>query len=128
MAVEIDLTEYDSDVYALKDGHIAVSPFEQYPGEIEFPTIFTGSLYKGYITALRDSEADNDLTGLWGAFLALKPVIRVSGLDKEYDENDMRLNRWAMAMALRWVNPFLTETPWVKPSGNGTLNGVQDPG
>jgi hypothetical protein len=125
---KVNLTEYDGDVFALRDGHIAVSPFEDYPGTIKFPNVFTGKLYKAYVGALRDGEAEQTLTALWDAFQAVKPVIKVAGMSADYDKNDMRLNRWAIAMVLRWVNPFLTETPWQRPSGTGTPNGVADPG
>lgn len=125
---EIDLTEYDGDVYALRDGHVAVSPFKDYPGEIEFPKVFTGKLYKSYIETLREGEEAQTLTGLWDAMLKMRPVFKVSGMSRDYDENDMRLNRWAIAMLLRWVNPFLTETPWLRPSGAGTVNGDRAPG
>lgn len=125
---ELDFTEYDGDVFALRDGHIAVSPFEEYPGTIEFPKTFTGGLYKAYLEAIRKGEDTQDVMALWNAFRAVKPVIKVAGMSQEYDDNDMRLNRWAIAMVLRWVNPFLTATPWRKPSGAGTTNGDQDPG
>jgi hypothetical protein len=125
---KVDLTEYDGDVFALRDGHIAVSPFEDYPGTIEFPKMLTGKLYKAYVSALREGEAEQTLTALWDAFQAVKPVIKVAGMSADYDENDMRLNRWAVAMVLRWVNPFLTETPWLPTSGNGSTNGAAAPG
>lgn len=125
---EIDLTEYDGDVFALRDGHVAVSPFKDYPGTIEFPAVFTGKLYKAYIETLREGEETQTLTGLWDALLRMKPVFKVAGMSQDYDENDMRLNRWAVAMLLRWVNPFLTETPWQRPSGAGMTNGDRAPG
>ena len=128
MAVEIDLTEYDSDVYALKDGHIAVSPFEQYPGELMFPVAFKGGIYKPYKKAIRAMTEGEELEGMWEAFLCIPVTNKVTGLSMDFDENDLHLNRWAVAMMQRWVHPFLTETPWVKPSGSGTLNGDQDPG
>jgi len=125
---KVDLTEYDGDVFALRDGHIAVSPFDEYPGTVEFPATFTGKLYKAYVGALKDGEAEQSLDTLWLAFKAVGPVMKVAGMSSDYDENDIRLNRWAVAMVLRWVSPFLTETPWQRPSGTGTANGDRGPG
>ena len=39
-----ELEEFDNDeIYTLRDGHIAVSPFDEYPGELIFPKKFTGN-------------------------------------------------------------------------------------
>ena len=116
---DIDLSEFDyHGIYTLRDGHIVVSPFAEYPGEIVFPKIFTGKLYKTYIKAVREADENEALEGLWSGLDAVRAKVKVDGMGA-WDENDIRLNRWAVAMLLRWVNPFLANTPWVRNSGNG---------
>jgi len=123
----IDLSEYDSDIYTLRDGHIAVSPFPEYPGEIHFPKVFTGKLFKQYVSSIDQEAQQEEIEGLFNTFLLFGRV-EVEGMSTEYDANDMRLNRWCVAMLMRWVNPFLYQAPWRKPSGNGADTTSLPPG
>lgn len=110
----------DDGVYALKNGHIAVSPYDWAPGELVFSEQFSGKTYKAYMAAIKQAQDTDDLEGLWKALVAVKPAFNVEGMSAKFDDNDHRLNRWGVAMMLRWVNPFLAGTPWVRDSGIGT--------
>ena len=118
-----ELEEFDNDeIYTLRDGHIAVSPFDEYPGELIFPKKFTGKLYRAYLASQKQGIEDElDLwSGWWLSFEAVAPKIKVRNMSMDFDENDLMLNRWGVAMLLRWANPFLTSMPWQKPSGLGS--------
>ena len=120
----------DEAIYTLRDGHIAVSPFPEYPGEIIFPVKFTGKLYRAYLAGQEEAKRDElDIYSAWWlSFVAVDPIIKVAGMSLEFDDNDLSLNRWGVAMLMRWANPFLTAMPWLRPSGTGTEKAEQPPG
>jgi hypothetical protein len=126
-----DLEQFDdSEVYTLRNGHIAVSPFDDYPGEIIFPVKFTGKLYKAYLDGQKQAQK-NELdvySAWWWSFLAVSPIVNVTGMSLDFDENNIELNRWGVAMLMRWAAPFLTSSPWQKPSGNGADTKDRPPG
>lgn len=102
---------------------VAVSPFADYPGEIRFPRVFNGELYRTITSALGNQKGD------WkGDFFALLPYWRVvqsvadvdlvsknehDGLDTidgetEFDAVPGQVLRWARDAASEYVDRFLT--------------------